>query len=340
MADIRYLTDRYDEKIKEILDFDAPLNFVFITDQHNRMNEYTTTWDKTKTKFELAANHIESIQYIIDRVPNITCVVSGGDIGNDYDPDPNKIRASHQEVMDALYKLSKPVHCVVGNHDDALGAATDRGRDNTKACIGPEEMHKLCMKFNPTDENYYYTDFDDLGYRFVFLNTSDKPYYLNEKGQYAVGWRLEISDKQAIWFEKEALDTDKKIIVFSHSPLSNKGVYGSEGGPIPGYDYVPYIKPYDDTYNAPRVYHAAKSCKNVVALIAGHVHYDNLFYDDDVLSITSLASLAQEWDELCPKREFGTITETAFDVISVKGTVMKLTRFGAGNDRIGRLIRG
>ena len=36
----------------------------------------------------------------------------------------------------------------------------------------------------------------------------------------------------------------------------------------------------------------------------------------------------------------GTITETAFDVISVKGTVMKLTRFGAGNDRIGRLIRG
>ena len=62
MADIRYLTNRYDEKIKEILDFDAPLNFVFITDQHNRMNEYTTTWDKTKTKFELAANHIESIQ--------------------------------------------------------------------------------------------------------------------------------------------------------------------------------------------------------------------------------------------------------------------------------------
>ena len=39
MSDLRYLTDHYDEKIQKILDFNAPLNFVFITDQHNRMNE-------------------------------------------------------------------------------------------------------------------------------------------------------------------------------------------------------------------------------------------------------------------------------------------------------------
>ncbi len=33
MRDIRYLTDSYDEKIKQINDFGAPLNFVFITDE-------------------------------------------------------------------------------------------------------------------------------------------------------------------------------------------------------------------------------------------------------------------------------------------------------------------
>ncbi len=334
MQKINYLTDHYDAKIQKINAYQAPLNFVFITDQHNRLNQYITTWDKTKrsTDYELASNAIASIQYIIDRCPGISCVISGGDIGCDYNPDPNKIRASHQEVMDALYRLTLPVHCCVGNHDDGLGPVTDNGGDNTKAVILPDEMHKLCMKYNPTKENYYYTDFEKENYRFIFLNTSDKPYFLNEQGQYAFSWRLEISDKQAKWLENEALKTDKKIIVFSHSPLHNAGIYGTENPPQA-------IKPYDDLLNGPRVYYAVKQCKNVVALIAGHVHYDNLLYDDDVLSITSQCSMASQWDPSCPKREFGTYSETAFDVFSIKDNVVYITRFGAGEDRIGCLMR-
>lgn len=340
MRDITYLTKHYDKKIEQIKGYNAPLNFVFITDQHNRMNEYTTTWDKTKKPddFELATDAVDSIQYILDRCPEISCVISGGDIGNDYDPNPDKIRASHQEIMDALYRLSVPVHCCVGNHDDGLGPVTDRGLDNTKAAILPDEMHKLCMKFNPTDENYYYVDFDEFNYRFVFLNTSDKPYFLNEQGQYAFSWRLEVSDKQVKWFENEALNTDKKIIVFSHSPLHNAGIFGTEGGEV-SENTKPYIKPYDDLLNGPRVYYNVKACKNVVALIAGHVHYDNLIYDDDILSITTQCSLSQEWDESCPKRPFRTINETAFDVFSIKDNMVYITRFGAGEDRVGRLLR-
>ena len=41
MRDISYLTDHYDEKIRAINKFDAPVNFVFITDPHNRMNEFS-----------------------------------------------------------------------------------------------------------------------------------------------------------------------------------------------------------------------------------------------------------------------------------------------------------
>ena len=52
------------ERIKRI---GAPLNFVFITDQHNRLNEYTNEYTGVKPNNhtrELAVNAIRSIQYI------------------------------------------------------------------------------------------------------------------------------------------------------------------------------------------------------------------------------------------------------------------------------------
>jgi hypothetical protein len=335
MEHLRYLTDHYDEKIQKILDIDAPLNFIFITDQHNRMNQYAYENKYLEIDgYELGVNAVDSMQYILDRCPNIACVISGGDIGNDYHRDADEVRKSHQEIMDAMYRLSVPLHCVVGNHDDALGHACALNFDTRKYGILPEEMHELCMKNNPTSENYYYIDFEEQGYRFIFLNTSDKPYLTDENGQYptCLGWRLEVSAKQALWLEKEALNTSKKIIVFSHSPIHNAGIIGSEGEPE-------LIKPYDDLLGGPRVYHAIKQCPNVVAMIAGHVHFDNLLYDDGIVSVTSLSSLAQEWSPLCPKREFGTITETAFDVFSFKDNHIYITRFGAGEDRMATMLR-
>lgn len=330
MNDLAYLTQHYDDKIRRIKEIGAPLNFVFITDEHNRLNEYATHGEPGK--FELAVHAIDSIQYILDRCPEISFVVSGGDMGNDYNPDPEKVRESHREVMSALYRLSVPVHCCIGNHDDALGNAIDRGDDTEPFAILPDEMHRLCMKYNPTEQNYYYIDAEGQNYRFIFLNTSDKPYLLDQAGQYPFGWRLEMSNQQAEWLEEKALKTDRRIIIFSHSPIHNAGIYGTEG-------YPTGIKPYDDLLNGPRVYYAIKQCPNVIAMIAGHVHYDNLIYDDRILSITSLCSFAQEWAPGCPQRMFGTITETAFDVFSVTEKQIYITRFGAGEDRVGCIMR-
>ena len=334
MVNLRYLTDQYDEKIQRINQLNAPINFVFITDEHNRLNHGGSRRDAERRgqPYELAKNHIASIQYILDRCPGISCVVNGGDIGNDYDVDPNAIRQAHREIMDALYALSVPVHCCIGNHDDAIGVATDRGVNNVPFAILPDEMHRLCMKYNPTPENYYYVDFDAQHYRFIFLNSCDRPYFIGPDGQYAFNWRLEISNKQAAWLEEEALLTDKKILVFSHAPLRNDGIFGTEGAPS-------YIKPFDDTLNGARVYLALKNCKNVVAMIHGHVHYDNLLYRDDMVTVTTLCSFVQEWAPSCPARAYGTLTETAFDVFSIKDNVMYITRFGAGTDRIATLLR-
>lgn len=295
---------------------------------HNRMNEFDmgrairTTDTLT---FELAKNHIRSIQYILDRCPEIKFVVSGGDVGNDYDPDPEKYKFSMREVYEELYKLSVPTHCILGNHDNGFGNCADRGYDYRTHTILPDEMHAMCMKYNPTEANYYYIDVDP-GYRFIFMDTSDQPYQIKPDGTSDQYWYTEISDKQCDWFENEAIKTDRRMIVFTHAPLHNAGVFGSENPPIA-------TKMYDDTKNAPRIFHAVMHNDKIVAQIAGHVHFDNIVYTGNFPTITTLCSLTQEWAPSCPRRDLGTYTETAFDVYSIKDDVIYMTRFGAGEDR-------
>lgn len=333
MLDLHYLTESYDEKIRRIKEIAAPLNFIFFTDAHNRLSQFAA--GTSGTPYEIPVNAVLSMQYILERCPEISFLVCGGDSGNDYNPDPDKMREAFHEIMDALYSLPIPVHCCIGNHDDGIGNAIDNGWDTVKAAILPDEMHALCMKYNPTEKNYYYIDMQVEGYangwRMVFLNTSDKPYYL-DNGRYTHGWCNEVSHEQSEWFEREALNTDRNIIVFSHAPLTNKGVFGSEGMPWG-------IKPYDDLRGGPRLFHAAKSCRNVKLSVAGHVHYDNVLYYDGLCSVTSLSAFGHRWAESVPDRVPGTYTETAFDVFSIKENVLYITRFGAGEDRRATLLR-
>ena len=332
MNDLNFLTDGYDEKIKRVNEINAPLNFVFISDEHNRLNEFWPEFmaeQKTEKKYEFAADHIRSIQYILDRCPGISFVVNGGDVGNDYLPDAKMYKESVKAVYDELYKLSVPVHCVIGNHDDGLGNCFDRGYDYKTHTILPKEMHSLCMKYNPTDENYYYIDCEP-GYRLIFMNSCDYPNMFDEDSNCPIGWRLEISDKQAKWFEREALNTDRQTIIISHAPLHNAGVFGTEGMPIG-------VKPFDDTLNAPRILYDISVKGNVIANICGHLHYDNIVYNKDYVTIATTCSLAQRWAPSMPERKLGTPAETAFDVYSFKDRLIYITRFGAGEDRIAEI---
>jgi hypothetical protein len=84
-----------------------------------------------------------------------------------------------------------------------------------------------------------------------------------------------------------------------------------------------------------------QSADNVLASIAGHFHFDNIVYDGKIVAIDTLSAdaLYKGGHPVCPEREYGTITETAFDVISIKDDVIYCTRFGAGEDRRARIIR-
>ena len=138
--------------------------------------------------------------------------------------------------------------------------------------------------------------------------------------------------KQTAWLEREALNTQRRIVVFSHQPLRNAGVFGTANPPD-------CIKPYEDLRGGPRVYHDVRQCRNVMLCVAGHVHYDNMTYDDGLLSVTSQSAFAAPWTPSCPERVFGTASETAFDVFSIRDDALSITRFGAGEDRRRMLMR-
>ena len=50
-------------------------------------------------------------------------------------------------------------------------------------------------------------------------------------------------------------------------------------------------------------------------------------------------AFAQKMGAGCPNRTFGTVTETAFDVLSVTDKQIYMTRFGAGENRVGYIMR-
>ena len=335
MRDVSYLYEHYDEKIKRVKEINAPLNFIFYTDPHNRLSE----WDCKKhpdfgpNDFEPTVEIIGSLQYIIDRIPNLQCVVCGGDLGCDYNTDPKEAHRSIEEAMEALYKLSVPTHCVIGNHDDCVVCPLleGYGKDRMKEyALLPEDLHRICMKNNPTDKNYYYTDFDDLGYRFVFLNTSDFDYGFDANGKLYHPINVAVSRDQILWFKNEAVKTKNKVIVFSHSPISTFG------------HFPDCVRGYEGLTNGPWLWDEMKKAENVVASFSGHYHYDNVVYDGPVVAVStdSANSLYHgQWDIHCPRREYGTYTETAFDVVSVTENAFYCTRFGAGADRVARNVR-
>ena len=93
------------------------------------------------------------------------------------------------------------------------------------------------------------------------MDTSDKPFLKDENGRYPFGWQLEVSDAPVEWFVNEVCATDLRIIVFSHSPIHNAGIIGTEGSLL--------IRSYDDLLNGPKLYYLMKRNPKVIANIAG-----------------------------------------------------------------------
>ena len=299
------------EKINRIKKLNAACNILFITDQHSGYK-----FDNQKRCLDLVGRLAESLP--------LDCIVSGGDLGNDYAEEKEIVCRSYLEMMARYEKMNAKVLCCIGNHDDATGVNKDR-EDMADRCFLPEELHRIMQEKseayavfdseNPYG-NYFYYDIDRAKIRVIGLNTSDIDYV-------RVGNRftqnsfdvMRLSRRQLDWVEQAALNTDYRCVFFSHAPLINDGIAGVSVEPGGGRE----------------LYERLTDRERVIGVFSGHVHYDNLVAGR-LPRITTLCAFSVQWGA-GPERCIGQESEFAFDVISIASDRVYLTRFGAGENR-------
>lgn len=157
-----------------------------------------------------------------------------------------------------------PVLFALGNHDSNFMYANKTSTDE----FGFDELFGRLIKpvYNTAPnvsmtngKHYYYLDV--LSARIIVLNTCDG----------ATPHSFGVSSAQIDWFKKEALNTDKPIIVLSHMPL------------ISSFENANYTASYAQIQNA-LIAHKNNG-KTVIACICGHIHTQESHTSDGILHI-------------------------------------------------------
>jgi 3',5'-cyclic AMP phosphodiesterase CpdA len=266
------------------------------------------------------------------------CMVIGGDI---MENGPKiEVLLAQSELMDAIRMQGCPAFPMRGNHDDnSIEDFRLKLKGANNAIFPVEAYTDIYQRLDGTvsfDKGYesglyYYYDIPVKKTRIVMLNSVDVLYKVKADGmlQQNGQWEYAFSDRQVDWFEHKVFDFsdipdgDKwKVVIFSHLPIIQRGVKGYVDGEVE---------------NGEKIWKVIKTNRNqVVACLFGHVHIDQVLYQDGIPLISTLNAVSYRNYAESPDRTVGTASETAFDLISIdcsKGE-LRMTRFGAGEDRI------
>lgn len=266
------------------------------------------------------------------------CIVVGGDIVENGPKDI--VVLAQSEFMEAIRMPGCPALPTRGNHDDNSIHDFHRKLRGANHVIFPVEAYAdiyQCLdgtvSFDKGNETglYYCYDIPDKKTRVAMLNSVDIVYKIKADGmlQQNGQWEYAFSDRQVDWFEHKVFDftglpesESWKVVIFSHLPIIQRGVKGYVDGEVE---------------NGEKIWKIIKTNrKHVVACLFGHVHIDQVLYHDGIPMISTLNAVSYRNYDESPERKVGTASETAFDLISIddlKGE-LRLTRFGAGEDRI------
>jgi len=331
-----------DIKNKHITQGQDVTSFAFITDMH-----WTTN---TKVSPALLGEVCAKC--------NIEFIFNGGDWVNNAGAADNVVSQINemQEMFENNNILDKTM-MVLGNHDDnsTYGVAS-------KTILQPR-MFDLIFRRISADPNvvmdsdadaigYYYKDDKFKRIRYIVLNCIDTVYDIdpeNDTIEFGGQHSYEFRKRQVEWFCKEALDVpdDKwNVVICSHIPPITENIEGSDNAPNYG-EHLLFIL--DSFINKTRYSATASGGSfgsydievdftnkggNVIAWLAGHVHYDNVIVKHGVNIVTTINNDTTVWDD-APLKTKGTHTEQAFDIftINTKTRNVEITRIGAGSDR-------
>lgn len=309
-------------------------SFAFITDIHLTSN--------SKNSFKLLEE--------IDKKANLRTIITGGDWVNNSN-DKSKVIDQMREINYLIHNYkNKTLHCV-GNHDD------NTIKNNYNLAILPNEMYANMFNFIEGEFNegkeeglYYYKDDTKNKVRYIVLNSQDIRYIKNSDNTlaYKGQWDYAFRQHQLLWFSNVALNVPSPswaVIVISHIPPIKEGVVGSDraiANADVAWDILTAFKNKTSYTSTPTNGEFGQSISvnftgkggDVICWLSGHVHADNIIDKNGIKLITTLNDSHDEWEQ-APARPIGTVSEQAFDIITVNKAIrqIKIKRIGAGEDR-------
>ncbi|RXZ83544.1 hypothetical protein EBB07_06995 [Paenibacillaceae bacterium] len=328
------------------LQSDDTLNFIFITDPHHQPGGNML---RTASMIREAAGRLK-----------LDFIVCGGDISiNGIKPE---VIEAQQQITEALNVSGTPLLMVKGNHDDNSIYDYNQNSGRADHVVYPEEWRELALKpvqgiaqfdaAHPT-RLYYYVDFPLKKTRVVVLDCTDHPYTLNDTGElnYLGQWHYVFSSGQLEWLAREALAMGSQpywsVLIVSHVPILQEGVMGTDHAVRNDEALWGIIKAFREggvstsqggegefTYQVAADF-SEQGPRTVIGCLFGHVHVDQVLYKDNIPMISTLNACTHREFPECPEREEGTVSETAFDIMTAdfKKAELKAHRIGAGAHR-------
>lgn len=297
------------------------VSFGFITDVH--------TGDSSRNSMKLA-------KYIADRTSAIPFMICGGDIPETNTGTLEGLYAQAQYWQEMMSQYGKHnVYSCRGNHDFLANLSSGSVSLTNGACYS-YVMGYRPYNIVPCDKNKlaYYFDIPSAKIRFIVLDVYDVS---NNDPNSNFSSYVGLSPKQYHWFAEEALNaSDYDIVVVTHQPLNL----------VDDPSYITNLNLLRDiitAFNAHTAFSGSWGAttinvdfsaytSNLICVLSGHKHVD-ASGDTGFLNIVTTSDAIYDTDGY--NRTLGTISEVAFDIISIDTTnkIIKCTRIGAGNDR-------
>lgn len=272
-------------------------SFYFLTDYHIESN---------------AGYSHKIIQYLCEKT-TVQNMVYGGDSFNG-----STTKDGSLEKLREFYYRFYPINMfgLRGNHEFNLN---DGGGQAVK--LGDNQIYNYLMRKIASEivagvasPMYYYKDVDKLKLRYIYLDAR----YENNTDP--------IDDTQIQWMKDRIteLQSGWSVILFSHQLFT----IVRPGAPVvtnPGYNA-----------SGTKIINALTSITpdaTIIAIIAGHCHYDFSTNEHGFWEISTTCDTRQEYGGL--PQTLGTPNEQAFDVFSLnlEAKTIKAVRIGRGSDR-------
>lgn len=284
------------------------LTFAVFTDLHH----------DPKYPYDPTVDMFANIKAIYDRI-HFDGLINLGDAIDGQNQTQYQAEGCISDVVTAMYDITDRSHNLIGNHDDNVQSTWDnRGGQPATEQLTLLELNNALFKgsknevHNASHITDYYIDYDEYGIRVICIGVDYTSYNANTQ----------------TWLENTALQTDKKVLVFSH--CATKAEWG----------YLNDVA--NGTYVETPLNNFVANGGTILAFIHGHTHGD-MIETDSSISFTEVAIGCAKFEKMSSgttgmtyqDRNASDYTKILFDLVCVDQTNRKVhfIRCGAGTDR-------